>query len=221
MFLDRRRVCCKHHEQETLMYLLKWSFNELNFRKWWIISFLEVISHLSTLHSLPRLHFTSSWWMDVPLPALAAQANHVCCWPSALTHLETKQQQQRRGREGWKNKRGLQNSTAREAFKRLRWKEVLEEGSHTSFHIPPSLCSVILPCSVAAALIASRFSKGRSISGGSVPRLHLIPFWTFVVAENLIKKHLIATTCRQWMNDEWSYSIVARHWSKHTQYRWM
>lgn len=120
-----------------------------------------------------------------------------------------------------KTSEGCRISTAREAFKRLRWKEVLEEGSHTSFHIPPSLCSVILPCSVVAALIASRFSKGRSISGGSVPRLRLIPFWTFVGAEELIEKHLIAITCRQWMNDEWSYSIVARHWSTHTQYRWM
>lgn len=77
-------------------------------------------------------------------------------------------------------------------------KEV-EEGSHTSFHIPPSLCSVILPCSIVALLIASRFSKGRSISSGSVPRLCLILFCTFVGARKLIKEHLITIACCQWM----------------------
>lgn len=58
--------------------------------------------------------------------------------------------------------------------------EEVERGSRTSFHIPPSLCSVILPCSVVALLIASRFSKGRSMSSGSVPLLCLILFRTLL-----------------------------------------
>lgn len=88
-----------------------------------------------------------------------------------------------------------------EAFKRFgcqdkkRW----GGGSHTSFDIPSSLCSVILPRSIVALLTASRFSKGRSISSSSVPRLRLILFWTFVVARELIKEHLIAITCCQCM----------------------
>lgn len=78
-----------HLDEETLMYVHRQSFNELNFKKWWIISTLEVISHLSTLHLLPRLHCTSSWWMNVPLAALATRTNHVCCCPSALIHPAT------------------------------------------------------------------------------------------------------------------------------------
>lgn len=90
-----------------------------------------------------------------------------------------------------------------ETFKRFGWEDKRRwrgwRGcSHTSLHIPPSLCSVILPCSIVALLIASRFSKGRSISSGSVPRLCLILFWSFVVARELIKEHLIAITCCQW-----------------------
>lgn len=48
-------------------------------------------------------------------------------------------------------------------------------------------------------LIASRFSKGHSISRGSIPRLCLILFCTVVAAQKLIKEHLISITCCQWM----------------------
>lgn len=80
----------------------------------------------------------------------------------------------------------------------VKIKEV-EEGSHTSFHIPPSLCSVILPCSIAVLLIASTFSTSRSISSGGVPQLRLILFCAFVVARELIKEQLITITCCQRM----------------------
>lgn len=72
----------------------------------------------------------------------------------------------------------------REAFKGgldVEIKEV-EEGSHSSLHIPPSLCGVILACSIQAPLAASALSKGRGISSGGVPSLCLILFYTFVVA---------------------------------------
>lgn len=62
-------------------------------------------------------------------------------------------------------------------------KEV-EEGSHSSLRIPPSLCGVILACSIQAPLAASALSKGRGISSGGVPSLCLILFYTFVVAWN-------------------------------------
>lgn len=96
-----------------------------------------------------------------------------------------------------------QNLMAWEAFRRFGCQDKRDGrgwgGSHTSFHIPTSLCSVILPWSIVALLTASRFSKGRSISSGNVPRLSLILFWTFVVAGELIKEHLITITCCEWM----------------------
>lgn len=65
--------------------------------------------------------------------------------------------------------------------------------------IPPSLCWVILACSNTAPLSASGFSKGCGISHGSVPHVCLIPFWTFVATLELIKEHLMAITCSQWV----------------------
>lgn len=107
------------------------------------------------------------------------------------------------GHERWRNEWGMLSERALFDGTHLRGLDVeikeVEQGSHTSFHIPPSLCSVILPCSIVALLIASRFSKGRSISSGSIPRLCLILFCTFVGARKLIKEHLITIACCQWM----------------------
>lgn len=50
-----------------------------------------------------------------------------------------------------------------------------------------------------APLIASTFSKGRSISSGRVAQLCLILFCVIVVARELTKEHLITVTCCRWL----------------------
>lgn len=186
------------------MYLHRQPYNELNSGKWWIISFLEVISHLSTLHLLPRLCCTSSWWMNFPLSALKRTRLSA----AATTYPETKNNNatmvMRDGNQ-WVVQQNFDGIGMNwRGFLDVKIKE-MEEGeregsSNTSFHIPPpSLCSVILPWSIMAPLIARRFSKGHSISSGSVSHLHLILFRTFVVDGELIKENLISITCCQWM----------------------
>jgi len=88
---------------------------------------------------------------------------------SALTHPVTNNTPEMETKEGWFPTE--LNLMPLEAFKGLDAKMKEAEGrSCTSCHIPPSLCSVILPYSNAAPLIASAFSKGRSISSG---RFHI------------------------------------------------
>lgn len=92
----------------------------------------------------------------------------------------------------------------------------IEGGSHTSFHIPPSLCSVILPCSIMALLIASRFSKGRSISSGSVFTSLLNPILDLCCSPRTDKGALNRHNLLSMGDVEWSYSIGAHRWSVHT-----
>lgn len=51
---------------KTLMYLCTYSLNELKFRKWWIISLLDVAARSSTLHLQSPMCFTPAWWTSVP-----------------------------------------------------------------------------------------------------------------------------------------------------------
>lgn len=94
---------------------------------------------------------------------------------------------------------------------RTRWPRKHSRGSDVEIkagrRTAPTLHSVsahlfvplIQACSIPVPLIASTFSKGRGIRSASIPPLCLILFCPFVVARELIKKHLITVTCCRWM----------------------
>lgn len=131
--------------------------NKLHLITWWIILVPAVISHQSpstTWMPLHLMNYCPSFFLQCSneprLPSPSAPSR-----PGTGQHNSVHQ---------WRMLRRWRYGKYGKHWWLLDVKIKKMEGcSHTSLHIPPSLCWVILPYSAAALLTARTFSKGRGV----------------------------------------------------------